>query len=838
MARLTFVIGNIVYQKEELHIPFISTTKYVGSVIEKIKKAKDGNKLKMFIFSFDDGTFAYSGDAVRTVYCATIDDLRKLYYTPSLIELNNINLGKKSGQIKYNEINLLQVHPDMYKFLPINSEIKVKEYLYFLINKLGINFHPDNAFDDYLDDNGIIDLDGNKIDFNAISIKFIGDLTENCFDICGDQVYVMCQELLIGCNEMKYFLDSVQEKEILNKIDDMSIEESSLVIDSEKFENVRELVREALITKYDDIDENFDLHDLVDLCDTITTSLIEKYIYAGLGEIQFKDLIELTKNIKVDFDTNDRTNEWQEIENIVKEKYSQLNYEELDNVIIKILKYRISNNINLIITEKEVIPIEVVKILNDWNECYDKLNELWPDVNKDTRSVPINSPNYPFDISFDDLPFNDWINQFTNGNKISNKIKYLTFDEALKSFLDLYYQVWGAFETIEDDLNGTPSFDDFVFKISNNTPFKEGFIESEYMLKHWVESYLEIDYKIELPEKIQQAYFLVSKAFSGIAVKYYLEKEKVQDFEKKFLIKYPFNKSFDELTVIEWVLSVIGLKEFSWTDPGKFNIYLIIFKENLDIIDSYFQEQEASNLNGFAVDELLSKMFPEETYPFDGEPIDELMHAIKDWINTYLLNSNSTETLQDIINMFQKINNDVKGMDEYIPLTAENIDFYVEQLENMNTHEEYPIYSDEVIQQFKEWLLKQNNLKLPLKNDKVFLKSGIYNLSSGINKQIIFDKAFHVKITKVNPKNNTQFIGITEDKISILFNISNIQDNSNLNESCNLNEFVAEDKKKIKAQMKQQGIKYISGKFFDSNGKQTMKLVKIGNKYKFEPSKN
>jgi hypothetical protein len=58
--------------------------------------------------------------------------------------------------------------------------------------------------------------------------------------------------------------------------------------------------------------------------------------------------------------------------------------------------------------------------------------------------------------------------------------------------------------------------------------------------------------------------------------------------------------------------------------------------------------------------------------------------------------------LQHIIAMFVKINNECMASgDQVVPLTADNIDYYIEQMENLE-------YSDKAIHLFEEYLKTQH----------------------------------------------------------------------------------------------------------------------------------
>lgn len=56
--------------------------------------------------------------------------------------------------------------------------------------------------------------------------------------------------------------------------------------------------------------------------------------------------------------------------------------------------------------------------------------------------------------------------------------------------------------------------------------------------------------------------------------------------------------------------------------------------------------------------------------------------------------------LQNIINTFNKINHDCEQTGEsVVPLTKDNVDYYIEQMENIG-------YSDKAIQLFEQYLLQ------------------------------------------------------------------------------------------------------------------------------------
>src|ERR1035437_639561 len=213
MNKLSIVSDGIYYSKENFKIkPNQSTNSYVNSTIELLKSK--GN-LQAALFDFGDGTYAYYSP--KGTQFLTWENINQQCITPQLLVLHKL---RGESKIPYKEFDILQVHPEMLNFLPIDSELKIKAFLNFVINVLNINYHPDDSFEDYLHKKELLsDCDGNLIIFDKNSILWFEALSELCLIIAGDNFYDWGTEILLTRLKIE---QNLNESEMLHLSEDLN----------------------------------------------------------------------------------------------------------------------------------------------------------------------------------------------------------------------------------------------------------------------------------------------------------------------------------------------------------------------------------------------------------------------------------------------------------------------------------------------------------------------------------------------------------------------------------------------------------------------------------------
>ena len=79
----------------------------------------------------------------------------------------------------------------------ITSIKEVKDFFYHIVFDLGINFHPDDDFKDYINyETGNRSMDDEQV-------RLYNRLMSEAFDVCGDEVYEIGCDLLRERLQMK-----------------------------------------------------------------------------------------------------------------------------------------------------------------------------------------------------------------------------------------------------------------------------------------------------------------------------------------------------------------------------------------------------------------------------------------------------------------------------------------------------------------------------------------------------------------------------------------------------------------------------------------------------------
>lgn len=186
-ARLSIVFDKTKFNSKRFNIPVNeSTNTFINKMVRKLK-ATDSN-ISFILVDFpemNDSVFYFNKFSATSIWTNSLN-LNQVQVSPNfldLIEMNHINFNK------FKEIDVLEKYPQLYKILPIKSEASIKNFVDFIINTLNINFHPDDDFMDNFPNNELIDVNGNRVQFDEVGIKFMNDQIENCLTVGGDYIY-------------------------------------------------------------------------------------------------------------------------------------------------------------------------------------------------------------------------------------------------------------------------------------------------------------------------------------------------------------------------------------------------------------------------------------------------------------------------------------------------------------------------------------------------------------------------------------------------------------------------------------------------------------------------
>lgn len=196
--KLSFVLNGMFYTKSNVSIPDgQSTEAYLEEVIEKIKSIHDG-KLEMVLLQQGE-LFYYGyeldkikGSVIEQLFGCTRETLDEIMVDPEFILMHDTN--EASGE-KFNKIELYDYLPELYNFLPMTTEAKIKGFLRLLIVDLRISIHPDDNFENYLDENGNLNIRGKFVQFSDMDCSFMDNLMGRAFEIAGDKLYDWCFEM-------------------------------------------------------------------------------------------------------------------------------------------------------------------------------------------------------------------------------------------------------------------------------------------------------------------------------------------------------------------------------------------------------------------------------------------------------------------------------------------------------------------------------------------------------------------------------------------------------------------------------------------------------------------
>jgi len=160
---------------------------YAKDLITKLTATHE--ELNFLLLIQHDSCYYYNMLSGISMPCE-LNKLENIDVSPNFTHYSRSNTAKSNTWNDFLEIDVLNAHPELYQILPINSEEKIRLFTDFIIKTLNINFHPDDEFSDYLDnDQKITDISGREIIFNYIACDFMNQQIENCLTVGGDYMY-------------------------------------------------------------------------------------------------------------------------------------------------------------------------------------------------------------------------------------------------------------------------------------------------------------------------------------------------------------------------------------------------------------------------------------------------------------------------------------------------------------------------------------------------------------------------------------------------------------------------------------------------------------------------
>lgn len=227
------------------------------------------------------------------------------------------NLLSEIKEFEDNE--LIFIYPQILEFSQVNDKSEVIKFFNFLIHDLGINLHPDNGMENYLDDNNeIIDSNGNKIFFDDKKILYINSLIDKAFEVAGDEIYDIGWRILnkiISPNRDKEFYHHYVNANFKQYLANIAGYYNTILMEwLENKDNVDDLFSEKYPFNY-----SFEELGLVDWVKSLTDLKPTEYHIETLTQIAngFKEnLIALNNNIELNI-TGVRGND-EEIEDFWK----------------------------------------------------------------------------------------------------------------------------------------------------------------------------------------------------------------------------------------------------------------------------------------------------------------------------------------------------------------------------------------------------------------------------------------------------------------------------------------------------------------------------------------
>ena len=196
-----FVVQNDRLSCKLIEIPTnLSTNEYIDEVVLKLQSVNDLMDLRYVLFmEYGGHCFFYNFEENPSqpigIYGISNDQIP----SPALMNvLRNSDKFIQSGKatnMNFVETDLFQGFPEL-KTMQIRGEGDVKKFVDFVINKLDVNFNPDDPFENFFEAGETKTFQGIVCVITQEDIDFLNATVEDCAAITGDDFYDISLEIL------------------------------------------------------------------------------------------------------------------------------------------------------------------------------------------------------------------------------------------------------------------------------------------------------------------------------------------------------------------------------------------------------------------------------------------------------------------------------------------------------------------------------------------------------------------------------------------------------------------------------------------------------------------
>jgi hypothetical protein len=441
------LVANGVFLTKEVEIPHnMASDKYFNDIVNRMNSVS--NDLQYILFEVTDNLFTYYNKERNLKLSGALTGNPNYNILGGIITPAIVSLHKQGiTNVPYNEIDWLTKHPIANQFLPIRSTKNVEAFMNHIINVLNINFHPDDNFSDYLDEEGfLIDIYNNKIYFSQTGIDFVEALIQDSFKIVGDEVYEYGAAILkIRLAEKDMDLDDINvpdlsgmfkiKPEIINNI----------------VESISYMVLEKNISKQD-----------------------SKYI-------KVREIVKLhcITDEQIDFSKFDKE---------TGEKFNNF----IDNITKKVIELHLVNQAK----RPFILPFEAFELFLNLKLAYQAILEY---LNSESSVNERFANKYPFGASFEDLGIEAWCDVF-----LQNEPSYMLNIIPKTKPKNLEAAVWefaGMLDKIDNYLNDFTTkysrneYESFIELFTKIYPFQSSFDEIVLDIGHWATEFINTEKK-------------------------------------------------------------------------------------------------------------------------------------------------------------------------------------------------------------------------------------------------------------------------------------------------------------------------------------------------------
>lgn len=313
-----------------------------------------------------------------------------------LLEFSKENAG--SGTTGYEPAtDLVNLYPTLRSVIPFDNEKDCKNWLEFIVNTLNVNYHPDDEFENYLENGRLTDINGTSLVINNSTKDWIDNITGNAMAICGDKLYEYGFEImknrLTNVNDLT--VEGATLDEILNRV---NIIDAEVELTTSKFsgnmgfttqqQNAFDTVQSFfnfLVRLYSDNDEFQEYMDnnypfqcsLDEVFDILNDVTLDPYMFGNVFnksddelQIEFFNIVDKTV-IALNF-ILDNPNMTKILSNIMEDGFKGLEYSNIVavqktkdwvNNYIYMFKFDGTNNIGIESKTTDGIVDDIVNIL-------------------------------------------------------------------------------------------------------------------------------------------------------------------------------------------------------------------------------------------------------------------------------------------------------------------------------------------------------------------------------------------------------------------------------------------------------------------------------------------